>query len=72
MHIYARLAQRAQSEEHERYSEEEVAYVSLLLTVDKYDCNEERRVDKIGDVERESRRHDPCGEGRSDVCSHDY
>ena len=72
VHVNARLAQRAQSEEHERYSEEEVAYVSLLLTVDKYDCNEERRVDKIGDVERESRRHDPCGEGRSDVCSHDY
>ena len=71
MHVDARLSQRSQSQEHKGDTEEEIADITLLFIVDENDGNEESGIDKVGDVERETCRHDPCGERSTDIGTHD-
>ena len=71
VHVDARLAQCSQSEEHERDAEEEVADELAFLGVDQDYADKEGRPHKVGDVEREAGRHDPCRQCRADVGTHD-
>ena len=71
MHVNAGLAQGAKSEEQESYTEEEITDDAAFLHVDEDDADEEGRIDEVGNVERESERHDPSGQRGSDVCTHD-
>lgn len=72
VHVDARLAQRAEAEEHERHAEEEVAHVLALLVIYEDKGDEECRIHEVGYVEREPRRHDPCRERGADVGAHDH
>ena len=71
VHFLARIVQSSEGEEHESDTKDEVAYVAVLLSIDEEQANEECRPDEVGDVERESRRHNPCRQCRSDVGTHD-
>ena len=71
VHVDTRLTQGAQSQEHEGNTEEEVTHHSVTLAIDEDDGDEESGIDEVGDVERETCRHDPRRECRTDVGTHD-
>ena len=72
IHCLAGLTHHAEREEHERHAIEKVADISVSLAVDEQDSDEEDRPYEVGYVEREARRHYPCGESGADIGTHNH
>ena len=69
--LIARLTEQDKAEEHESYTEEEVSYIAVAPRIDKNQTHDERREDKVYEVDGEAEAHDPCREGGAYVGSHD-
>ena len=68
----ARRAQQHQGEEQESHTKEEITHVAVPLAVEQQHTDEEGRVDHHGKVHGVTQGHDPCGEGGSDVGTHNH
>ena len=51
IHIDTRLAECAQSKEHKRHAEEEIAYILAPFIINQDNGNEECGINKVGNVE---------------------
>ena len=70
VHVCSRSLQSAKTEQEKADAEQEITYGLAPLTIYKDNGNEECRPHEVGDVERETRRHDPCCECGTDVGTH--
>ena len=70
VHVNARLLEHSQRKQQERQSEQEITHIPVLPQLDQQDADQERRPHHIGDIERETRRHDPGAHRRADVRAH--
>ena len=70
-HAKARLLERRKPKEKETDTEQELAQDSLLVHINEYDADEERRINEVRDVEREPEAHDPCGHRRTNMGTED-
>ena len=72
VHLSSVNLQSSQTEQHERETHEEIAQVSISLGVDECHRQYDGRIYHQPHIEATATEdHDPCGEGRSDVGTHD-
>ena len=72
VHLDACLLEHAKGEQQERKAEEEVSQVAVLSQLDKDYTYKESRPNHHGNVEGESRRHDPGAHCGAYVGAHDH
>ena len=71
VHIDTCLTQSSQTKEHKRDTEKEVTNEFSFLRINQCNTNKECWPYEVGNIKRETSRHNPCRQRRSDVRSHD-